>query len=94
MRRRVSAEIVGSLFVVRGWYAHKLAVEAVLRPTFSGVHNGWMADLSRLPTFEAYCAHRNVPLDVEGVPRAQVEQAGTGLDNLELDAPLFDLGER
>ena len=93
MRRRVTAEVSGSIFVIRGSQAHKLAIEAGLRPTYSGVHQGWMADTSRLSTFEAYCAHRHVWLEVEGAATPP-EPAPAVSDAPEPDVPLFDLGGR
>lgn len=99
MRRTVTVTLVeGRIFVLRGYLAHKLAIEAGLRPTYSGVHQGWMADTSRLSTFEAYCAHRHVPLDVEDLrasSRSEEQDPADALrgDNTEsTDLPLFDLG--
>ena len=90
MRRRVDVTVFGSIFVLRGWHAHRLAIEAGLRPTFSGVHQGWMADTSKLSTFEAYCAHRNVPLEVEGLAHAAPEI--TSPSESEPEPMLFEIG--
>lgn len=105
MRRRVAVEVLDSIFVLRGWQAHKLALEAGLRPTYSGVHQGWMADTAKLSTFEAYCAHRFVAVDVTGEqvavspePARQDHGVHRGGDHGvhrsgdQVDAPLFDLG--
>lgn len=97
MRRRVDVTVLGSIFVLRGWQAHKLAIEAGLRPTYSGIHQGWMADTSRLSTFEAYCAHRRVWLEVANAPEAPqvaAEASTSPESDLEPDLPLFDLGGR
>lgn len=97
MRRRISAVVDGSVFVIKGWQAHKLALEAGLRPTFSGTAGGWVADSSRLSTFEAYCAHRRVWLEVTNAPEPpQVAAQGSTSPeaDLEPDLPLFDLGGR
>lgn len=94
MRRRVDVTVLGSIFVLRGWQAHKLAIEAGLRPTYSGVHQGWMADTSRLSTFEAYCAHRFVSLDVTGAPEAPQTPPEADSDaepDAGTDEPLFEL---
>lgn len=93
MRRRIAVEVDGSIFVLRGWQAHKLAVEAGLRPTFNGVRQGWVADTSKLSTFEAYCAHRRVPLEVEA-PATDVTPDAPAEDEVDSDLPLFDLGGR
>ncbi|HEX2893168.1 MAG TPA: hypothetical protein VHO29_04100 [Marmoricola sp.] len=97
MRRRISVEVLDSIFILRGWQAHRLALEAGLRPTYSGVHQGWMADTSRLSTFEAYCAHRRVWLEVTNAPEPSQEpaQASTSAaPDPASDVPLFDLGGR
>ena len=94
MRRRVTAQVLeGGIFVLRGWHAHKLALEAGLRPTYSGVHQGWMADTKRLSTFEAYCAHRHVALDVDhpDVEDLGVHCGDTVEESQPKDAPLFEL---
>jgi hypothetical protein len=95
VRRRIVVEVDGSIFVLRGWQAHRLAVEAGLRPTYSGIRQGWMADTSRLADLEAYCSRRQVPLTVRG---ADLERAAAdrgidrGDDRLDDAEPtLFDL---
>jgi hypothetical protein len=94
MRRRVAVEVVdGSIFVLRGWQAHRLAVEAGLRPTYNGVRQGWVADTTKLPTFEAYCAHRYVSVDITGVEiTLSVRTADQVVDSDSVaDSPLFEL---
>lgn len=64
MRRRVTIEVDGTIFAIKGWQAHRFALEAGLRPTYNGVHGAWVADTKKLPQFCAYLEHRNVGYDV------------------------------
>jgi hypothetical protein len=92
MRRRVSVEIDGTVAVVRGWLAHKLAVEAGLRPTFSGVCGGWMFDTKRLPDLVAHLERRRIAFDVQE-PEAEHPDVSRA-DDLVVDdteIPLFEL---
>lgn len=94
MRRRITVEVDGSIFVLRGWQAHRFALEAGLRPTYSGVRQGWMADTSKLSTFEAYCAHRNIPLDVEDLSADDRDVPSTAVADTpqveDVELSLFD----
>lgn len=95
MRRGpVEVEVDGSIFILRGWYPHRLAIAAGLRPTYSGVRQGWMADTSKLANFEAYCAHRRVPLDVQCLDVEKPASSVLLTEDVESDEPLFDLGGR
>jgi len=90
MRRRVELRVDGSIFVMRGWQAHKLAYAAGLRPTYSGVQAGWVADTVKLPQFCAYLDHRNVAYTIEdeGSPAALRDPEETSSESdmpVELD---------
>ncbi len=63
-RRLITLEVDGPIVVLRGWKAHGLALGAGLRPTYSGVRSGWIADTRRLPDLVGYLQHRNIPVDV------------------------------
>ena len=75
-RRRVEVTVDGTIFSFRGWQAHKLAVEAGLRPTFSGVC-GWVADTKRLPELIAYLQHRNIAVEILDSDRTDIEIVST-----------------
>jgi hypothetical protein len=63
-RQLISLTIDGSIFSLRGYKAHALALGAGLRPTFNGVRGAWVADTKRLPDLLAYLERRNVGYEV------------------------------
>jgi hypothetical protein len=99
MRRRVSIEVDGTISVVRGWLAHKLTIEAGLRPTFSGVRSGWVFDTKKLPDLLAHLERRRFVVDItdleivpssSGSPGDQLHDQNAD-DTSMPDAPLFEL---
>lgn len=60
----MQCSVDGSIFVIHGWQAHKLAIEAGLRPTYNGVQGGWCADTKRLPDLVAWLSYRNVDVEI------------------------------
>lgn len=72
-RARIAIEVDGSIFAIRGYRAHGLALGAGLRPTFSGTFGAWIADTKRLPDLTAYLQYRNVPFEVQTTDQ-RVEQ--------------------
>lgn len=98
-RRLITVEVDGTIFAVRGWKAHGLALGAGLRPTYSGIRGAWVADTKRLPELLAYLQHRNIPAEIEDVtPRVAPATGGTDFPPAPCDAPadlqleLFDGG--
>ena len=76
-RRLISIEVDGSIFALRGWKAHGLALSAGLRPTYSGVRGAWVADTKRLPELLAYLMHRNIAAEIDDItPEAAREARG------------------
>lgn len=81
-RRLISIEVDGTIFAVRGWKAHGLALGAGLRPTYSGVRGAWVADSNRLPELVAYLQYRNIPTEIKDVGTAELE-----VDHPDIEAP-------
>jgi hypothetical protein len=97
-RHLIAVEVDGSIFAIRGWKAHGLALGAGLRPTYSGVRGAWIADTKRLPELLAYLQHRNIPAEIDDVtPTAIAEDHGAdraedhGDGAISTDEPLFEL---
>jgi hypothetical protein len=95
-RRLISISVDGSIFAIKGWKAHGLALGAGLRPTYSGVRGAWIADTKRLPELLAYLQHRNIAAEIADLtPSADDAEAPvTDVTPGLADAPLFDLGGR
>lgn len=92
MRRRIGIEVDGSIAVVRGWLAHKLTIEAGLRPTFSGVRSGWVFDTKKLPDLVAHLERRRFGVDITGLEiEPTVQSAADHQDEESSDLPLFEL---
>ncbi len=64
-RTRITIEVDGTIFSMRGWRARELARSAGLRPTFNGVRGAWVADTKRLGDLLAYAESRNIPVVIE-----------------------------
>lgn len=91
-RRLISIEVDGTIFAIRGWQAHGLALGAGLRPTYSGTRGAWLADTKRLPELLAYLQHRNVAAEIDDLTPEQTPEAAHAGDDLPTDAPLFEIG--
>jgi len=50
----------GTTIVMRGHKVAEIARHAGIRPIFSGVSQGWLADCSRLGDLLAFCQSRNI----------------------------------
>lgn len=91
-RRLISVEVDGTIFAIRGWKAHGLALGAGLRPTYSGVRGAWVADSSRLAELVAYLQYRNIPVEIHDLaPLGTPEPAGHDLAPVSPEAPAADL---
>ena len=64
--RTITVTDRGATIVLRGYGVAEIARHAGVRPIYSGVAQGWVADAHRLGDFLAFCQSRNIVVDVEG----------------------------
>lgn len=91
-RRLIAVEIDGTIMTLRGWKAHGLALGAGLRPTYNGVHQGWVADTKRLGDLLAYLGYRNIPVEVTEVGAEDLgDRHAEDVGDLDVDPPDIDV---
>ncbi len=87
MRRIITIEVNDAVAIVRGYRAHALALGAGLRPIYTGVAQGWVFDVDRLPELTAYLQYRNIPVEIS-TAREDLADQDAQSDELAEDAQL------